>query len=451
MTAQLQIDISKTASLLPWHEIAHQEAAVQAAHQLLHTGTGPGAEFTGWLDLPLRPEQAELQRIQAAASRIQTEADALVVVGIGGSYQGARAAIGALCHTYHNLLPKARRGGPQIYFAGNELSAVSLTHLLELLEGKEVAVNVISKSGTTTEPAVAFRLLREYMESRYGKDDARQRIYATTDRDHGILKRLAEAEGYQQFVIPDDVGGRYSVLTPVGLLPMAAAGIDITAVMAGAADAARRLAAPKLEQNPAYLYAAARNALCRKGMAIELLVTYEPALAATAGWWKQLFGESEGKDGKGLFPASAEFTTDLHSLGQYVQAGRRHLFETVLQVARSEADLPIRVDPADRDQLNYLAGRTVDGLNRRAFEGTLLAHIDGGVPNLVVSMPAVTPYHYGELLYFFQKACAISGYLLGVNPFDQPGVEQYKQNMFALLGKPGHEERRAQLERRLQG
>ncbi|MFZ5817549.1 MAG: glucose-6-phosphate isomerase [Bacillota bacterium] len=451
MSGTLHFDPSKAAPFMPQHEIAQQAAAVRTAHELLHGRTGPGSEFTGWLDLPVTYDRAEFQRIKEAAARIQSDSDALVVIGIGGSYLGARATIEALGHSFYNILPKAKRGTPEIYFAGKEISPVYLTHLFELLEGKEVSVNVISKSGTTTEPAIAFRLFREYMEKRYGKEGARRRIYATTDRARGALKQVADAEGYEQFVIPDEVGGRYSVLTAVGLLPIAVSGADIDQLMAGAASAMEAYSLPDLAVNPCYQYAAARNALYRKGRTNELLVVYEPALRTTAEWWKQLYGESEGKDQKGIFPASVEFTTDLHSMGQYIQDGLRNLFETVLRVEKPKRDITIGADPADVDGLNFLAGQSMDHVNRKAFEGTLLAHTDGGVPNLVLTLPELNEFHYGQMIYFFEKACAISGYLLGVNPFDQPGVEAYKKNMFALLGKPGFEAKRAELEKRLQG
>ena len=451
MTGTIGFDYRRAQPLLAAHEIDKLAPAIRAAHEMLHAKTGPGNDYVGWVDLPTAYDREEFARVKAAARRIQASSDVLVVVGIGGSYLGARAAIEALRHSFYNQLPKAKRGTPEIYFAGKDISPVYLTHLLELLEGKEVSLNVISKSGTTTEPALAFRVLREYMEKRYGKEGARHRIYATTDKARGALKKLATAEGYESFVIPDDVGGRYSVLTAVGLLPIAVSGADIDALMAGAADASVAFGVPDLAKNPAYQYAAARNALYRKGKTVELFVTYEPALRYTAEWWKQLYGESEGKDQKGIFPASVEFSTDLHSMGQYIQDGLRMLFETVLQVAAPRCDLTIGRDPEDLDGLNFLAGQGMDFVNKKAFEGTLLAHSDGGVPNLVVTLPELSEYNYGQMIYFFEKACGISGYLLGVNPFDQPGVEAYKKNMFALLGKPGYEAQRAELERRLKG
>jgi len=450
VTASLRFSISPSSIGPQPHELQYQSEHVRIAHRMLHESTGPGAEFAGWLDLPERYDREEFRRIKEAAARIRSDSDALVVIGIGGSYLGARATVEALGHAFHNLLPPGRRGAPQIFWAGTDLSPRYLTELFEVLEDKEVSVNVVSKSGTTTEPAIAFRLFRAYLERRYGKEGAQRRIYATTDRARGALKQLADAEGYTQFVIPDDVGGRYSVLTAVGLLPIAAAGVDIDALMAGAASAAAEYCEPDLGKNPCYQYAAARHALYRKGLTTEVLVTYEPALRMTAEWWKQLFGESEGKDGKGIFPASVAFTTDLHSMGQYIQDGMRNLFETVVQVERPQAD--IRLTGGDAaDGLDFLDGQTLHHVNQMAFLGTRLAHTDGGVPNLTLTLPELTPYHYGQMLYFFEKACAVSGYLLGVNPFDQPGVEAYKQNMYALLGKPGYEARRARLEERLKG
>jgi glucose-6-phosphate isomerase len=445
----LQFDYSQARSFLAPEGISNQEEAVGKAHAMLHGRSGPGSEYSGWLDLPHTYDRSEFARIKEAAARIRDQADALVVIGIGGSYLGARAAIEALRHSFYNYLPHERRGSPQIFFAGQNVSPVYLRHLLEVLEGREIAVNVISKSGTTTEPAIAFRLFRELLERRYGKDGARQRIYATTDRSRGALNQLATEEGYERFVIPDEVGGRFSVLTAVGLLPIAVSGADIDQLMAGAAAGVEAYGAPHLADNLAYQYAAARNELHALGKEIEMLVSYEPALSATTEWWKQLYGESEGKDLKGLFPAAASFTTDLHSLGQYIQDGQRLLFETVLQVAHPAVDLTLEAAPGDGDGLNFLTGKSLDFVNRQAFAGTLLAHVDGGVPNLVITLPQLSEFHYGQMLYFFEKACGISGYMLGVNPFDQPGVEAYKRNMFALLGRPGYEEERIRLEGRL--
>lgn len=449
MTKQIHFDWQKAAPFLSAHELEHQSAIVQTAHQMLHEKTGPGNDYLGWIDLPIAYDKAEFARIKAAATRIRLDSDALVVIGIGGSYLGARATIEALTHAFYNQLPKEQRNGPQVFFLGKDISPVYMNQLLQVLEGKDVSVNVISKSGTTTEPAIAFRVMRAWMEQKYGKEGAAKRIYATTDRARGALKSVADKAGYETFVIPDDVGGRYSVLTAVGLLPIAAAGVDIDQLMQGAADAMKVYGSADLAKNPAYQYAAARNALYRKGKEIELFVTYEPALHLTAEWWKQLYGESEGKDQKGIFPASVEFTTDLHSMGQYIQEGRRSLFETVIQVAQPASNVTIQEEAGDPDGLNFLAGKTMDFVNKKAFEGTLLAHMDGGVPSFVLTMPELTPYYYGQLIYFFEKACGLSGYLLGVNPFDQPGVEAYKKNMFALLGKPGFEEQKAALEKRL--
>ncbi len=417
---------------------------VKVSHEMLHEKKGLGSDFLGWVDLPISYDKEEFSRIKQAAKRIQVKSDALIVIGIGGSYLGARSAIESLSHNFHNQI----NGKTQIYYAGNNISSTYITHLLETLEGKDISVNVISKSGTTTEPALAFRIFKEYLEEKYGKEEAKTRIFATTDKEKGALKKLADAEGYETFVIPDDVGGRYSVLTAVGLLPIAVAGLDIDQMMLGAASAARKYNNPDLLTNECYQYAAVRNALYNKGKAIELLVNYEPSLHFVSEWWKQLFGESEGKDQKGLFPASVDFSTDLHSMGQYVQEGRRNLIETVLQIKKAKVEMTIKEDPDNLDGLNFLAGKTMDEINKSAFQGTVLAHVDGQVPNLVIEMDEMNEFTYGELVYFFEKACGISGHLLGVNPFDQPGVEAYKKNMFALLGKPGYElEKKALMER----
>jgi glucose-6-phosphate isomerase len=449
MSKAVTFDYSKALPFVGRHEIDYLAEAVRLAHDQLHNGTGAGNDFLGWINLPADYDREEFARIQAAAARIRENSDVLVVIGIGGSYLGARAAIEMLSHSFYNMLPAGKRQGPQVLFAGNNISSTYVAHLLELLEGKDWSINVISKSGTTTEPAIAFRIFREKLEQKYGREEARKRIYATTDRAKGALKKLADAEGYETFVIPDDVGGRYSVLTAVGLLPIAVAGIDIGAMMRGAADAMREYANPNLAENGAYQYAAVRNALYRKGKTTEILVNYEPNLHYFAEWWKQLYGESEGKDNKGIYPASVDFSTDLHSMGQFIQEGSRNLFETVIQVAEVPEHITINSDPEDLDGLNFLAGKTMDFVNKKAFEGTLLAHTDGGVPNLVVTIKDMTPYTFGYLVYFFEKACGVSGYLLGVNPFDQPGVEAYKKNMFALLGKPGYEKEKAALEARL--
>lgn len=442
----LKLDLSKAIAK---DEINHLEPFVKVAHDLLHKKTGAGNDFTGWVDLPLNYDKEEYLRIKKAAADIQQNSDVLIVIGIGGSYLGAKAAIEFLAHSFNNQLKKKDRKGTEVYFMGQNISATYMKHLFDVIEGKDVSVNVISKSGTTTEPALAFRLIRKWMEEKYGKDGARKRIYATTDKEKGALRTLATNEGYETFVIPDDVGGRYSVLTAVGLLPIAAAGIDIDAIMAGAKDAFEEYQNTNVEDNISYQYAIARNALYRRGKTIELLVNYEPSLQYVSEWWKQLFGESEGKDNKGIFPASVNFTTDLHSMGQYVQEGRRDLFETVINIENPQMDIVIEEEEDNLDGLNYLAGRTINYVNQKAFEGTVLAHQDGGVPNIIISVPEVNEYYFGKLIYFFEKACAISGYLMGLNPFDQPGVEAYKKNMFALLGKPGYEELKAELEKRL--
>lgn len=449
MSSKLTFDYANALPFLGQHEVDYLTDYVHTAHHAIHQQTGAGHDFLGWVDLPVNYDKSEFARIQAAANQIQVDSEVLVVIGIGGSYLGAKAALAMLSHSFYNELPKSIRKTPEIYFAGQNISATYLTHLIELIGERDFSVNVISKSGTTTEPAIAFRIFRERLEQKYGKIGARKRIYATTDASKGALKKLATEEGYESFVIADNIGGRYSVLTAVGLLPIATAGIDIEAMMQGAADARIAYANPKLSENASYQYAAVRNALYRKGKTIELLVNYEPSLHYVSEWWKQLYGESEGKDHKGIFPASVDFSTDLHSMGQFVQEGNRILFETVIQVRQMPTSLVIGKDAADLDGLNFLTGQTMDFVNRKAFEGTLLAHTDGGVPNLVVTLPDTSAYTFGYMVYFFEKACAISGYLLGVNPFDQPGVEAYKKNMFALLGKPGYEKDKALLEARL--
>lgn len=446
----ISFDYSNASSFFGEHELSYIQESVGTAHQMLHNHTGAGRDFLGWLDLPNQYDREEFSRIQKAAEKIKSDSEALIVIGIGGSYLGARAAIEMLQHSFYNMLPKQKRRTPQIFFVGNHLSSAYIHELFDVLHDKDVSVNVISKSGTTTEPAIAFRIFRKWLEDKYGQEEARRRIYATTDKEKGALRTLAEQEGYETFVIPDDVGGRYSVLTAVGLLPIAASGLDIETMMDGAAQARSDLDQSDVFENPAYQYAAIRNILYNKGKTVELLVNYEPALHYFGEWWKQLFGESEGKDGKGIFPAAADFSTDLHSLGQYVQEGRRQLFETVLKVEKPRAEIIIEKDEGNLDKLNYLADETMDFVNQKAFQGTLLAHTDGGVPNLVVSIPEINEYYFGYLVYFFEKACAMSGYLLGVNPFDQPGVEAYKKNMFALLGKPGYEAEKGRLEKRLQ-
>lgn len=447
--ANIVFDYSKALPFVGQHEIDNMAEYVAAAHKMLHEKTGAGNDFLGWVDLPTNYDKEEFARIKKAAEKIRKDSDVLIVIGIGGSYLGARAAIEMLQHSFYNALTKEQRKGPQIFFAGNNISSTYLCELLEAIEGKDLSVNVISKSGTTTEPAIAFRIFKEILEKKYGKEGARERIYATTDKARGALKSLADAEGYESFVISDDVGGRYSVLTAVGLLPIAAAGIDIDQMMQGAKDGQEEYANPDLSQNMAYQYAVVRNALSRKGKNIEMVVNYEPALHYFGEWWKQLYGESEGKDNKGIFPAAADFSSDLHSMGQYIQEGQRILFETAILVDEPKKDYEIKATEDNMDGLNFLAGKTINFVNTKAAQGTALAHTDGLVPNLAVRVPKLDAYYFGKLVYFFEKACGLSGYLLGVNPFDQPGVEAYKKNMFALLGKPGYEDQKEALEARL--
>ncbi len=427
-------------------EYAGIAPAVRAAHEALHSGTGLGNDYIGWLNLPTDYDRDEFARIKAAAAKIKQNSDIFVVIGIGGSYLGARAAIEFLKSPNYNALAKDT---PQIYYTGNSISSNALSELIEICQGKDISINMISKSGTTTEPAIAFRVFRELLEKKYGKDGARERIFCTTDKARGTLKQLADREGYETFVVPDDVGGRYSVLTAVGLLPIAVSGADIDALMQGAQAAQADFDNPDVYTNDCYRYAAIRNLLYRKGKSTEVLVSYEPAFTLMNEWFKQLFGESEGKDQKGIFPASVIFSTDLHSMGQYIQDGRRDLFETVVLFDQCQREITLGTDDENVDGLNFLSGKTMAFVNRKAFEGTVLAHNDGGVPNIILTLGAMDEKELGYLIYFFEKACAISGYLLGVNPFNQPGVESYKKNMFALLGKPGYEDRKAQLEARL--
>ena len=440
----LKLDLSNASSFLPQDYLSSRMEALEKARVMLAEHNGPGGDFTGWVRLPEEYDKEEFARIQAAARKIRSDSDVLVVIGIGGSYLGARAVIELLGSADHKLAPNK----PEIFFAGNGLSTDAMGDLMDYLEGKDWSINIISKSGTTTEPAVAFRVFKGLLEAKYGKEEARKRIYATTDAHKGALKGLADAEGYEEFVVPDAVGGRYSVLTAVGLLPIAVAGVDIEALMAGAAEAMNVLAQPGAD-NIAWQYAAARNALYDAGKAVELLVGYEPSFRFFAEWWKQLYGESEGKEGKGLLPASVEFTADLHSMGQYIQQGQRILLETVVKFSKSRRTITIPDDPDNVDGLNFLSGKPLQFVAEQAMQGTLLAHVDGGVPNLVVEAEARDERTVGQLIYFFEYACGLSGYLLGVNPFDQPGVEAYKKNMFALLGKPGYEDRKAELEARL--
>ena len=438
----IRVDLNSCKSFIPLPYEAALAPRLRIAHDHLQKGDGAGGEFTGWVRLPQDYDKEEFARIQAAAKRIQADSQALVVIGIGGSYLGARGVIECLRSPNYNLKKKET---PNIYFVGNGLSSDYMSEIVELLDGVDFSVNVISKSGTTTEPAVAFRFFREMLEKKYGADGAAKRIYATTDRHRGALKALADAKGYETFVVPDEVGGRYSVLTAVGLLPIAVAGIDIEALMAGAREMMDICTAAEMDANPAWQYAAARYELQHRGMEIEVLACFDPFFRFMAEWWKQLYGESEGKEGKGLFPASVEFTADLHSMGQYIQQGERHLFETVVRFGASRHENPVPYDETDGDGLNFLAGKSMDFIREQAMDGTLLAHVEGGVPNVTLYTDGLDEKAMGQLIYFFEYACGLSGYLLDVNPFDQPGVEAYKKNMFALLGKPGYEEMRAAL------
>lgn len=447
--SELRFDYSKAEPFVKQYEIDNLAPYIKEAHKMLHDKTGAGNDFLGWVNLPKDYDKEEFARIKKAAEKIRSDSEVLVVIGIGGSYLGARAAVEMLQHSFYNALDKDKRKGPQVFFAGNNISSTYMADLLETVEGKDISVNVISKSGTTTEPAIAFRIFKKLLEDKYGKAEAAKRIYATTDKAKGALKTLADSEGYETFVVPDDVGGRYSVLTAVGLLPIAAAGIDIDKMMQGAKDAMDEYNNDDVKTNQCYQYAAVRNALARKGKSVEMMVNYEPALHYFGEWWKQLYGESEGKDNKGIFPAAADFSSDLHSMGQYIQDGQRILFETALLVDEPRKNITIEATEDNIDGLNFLADKTIDFVNSKAAQGTALAHTDGSVPNLAVRIPALDAYNFGKMVYFFEKACGISGYLLGVNPFDQPGVEAYKKNMFALLGKPGYEDAKAALEERL--
>ena len=434
------------ADFIRENDLVGLKPQVASAHDTVNNKSGLGNDFLGWVTLPEDYDKEEFSRIKKAAEKIKNDTDVLIVIGIGGSYLGARAAIEFLKGPYYNSL---RKDVPEIYFTGNSISGSDLADILALCEGKRVSVNIISKSGTTTEPAIAFRVFRKLLEERYGEEEAAKRIYCTTDKARGTLKALADEKGYECFVVPDDVGGRFSVLTAVGLLPIAAAGADIDKLMSGAKAGMVKYNNADISANPCYTYAALRNAFYRKGKSIELLVSYEPRFTMMAEWFKQLFGESEGKDNKGLFPASVTFSTDLHSMGQFVQDGSRLMFETVVTFGESDRDVVIEEEENNGDGLNFLAGKNMSFVNRKAFEGTVLAHTDGGVPNLIINVDKADEENLGELIYFFEKACAISGYMLGVNPFDQPGVESYKKNMFALLGKPGYEAQKAELEARL--
>ena len=447
--SNVTFDYSKACSFVQDHEMEYMsELAAQAKDKLL-AKTGAGNDFLGWIDLPVDYDKEEFDRILKASEKIKSDSEVLVVIGIGGSYLGARAAIEFLGHSFANEVSRDIRKAPEIYFAGNSISSTYLKDLIDVIGDRDFSVNVISKSGTTTEPAIAFRVFKELLEKKYGKEGAAGRIYATTDKARGALKNLATEEGYETFVVPDDIGGRFSVLTAVGLLPIAASGADITKLMEGAAAARKDAIEKDFAENDAMKYAAIRNILLRKGKVVEVLANYEPGLHYVSEWWKQLYGESEGKDQKGIFPASVDLTTDLHSMGQFIQDGNRIMFETVMNVENSREEIIINEEPADLDGLNYLAGKNMDFVNKSAMNGTILAHTDGNVPNLRVNIPAQDEYSLGQLFYFFEFACGVSGYLLGVNPFNQPGVESYKRNMFALLGKPGYEEEREELLKRL--
>ena len=442
----IKVDISNVWGQVTLSDLLAMEKEVAAAHTTLADGTGAGNDFLGWQNLPVREATEEITRIQRAAEKIRSDSDVFVVIGIGGSYLGARGVIECLCSPNYNL---KKKDTPNIYFTGNGLSSDQMAELMDLLEGVDFSVNVISKSGTTTEPAVAFRFFRKLLEERYGPEEAARRIYATTDRRKGALKALADQAGYETFVVPDDIGGRYSVLTAVGLLPIAVAGVDICRLMEGAETMMEVCAKTDMAENPAWQYAAARYELYRTGKKIEVLAAYEPSFRFMAEWWKQLYGESEGKEHKGLFPASVEFTADLHSMGQYIQQGERSLFETVVRFGASHRPQVVPLDETDGDGLNFLAGKDVDFIRTQAMDGTLLAHVEGGVPNIILRTGQINAFTLGELIYFFEYACGLSGYLLDVNPFDQPGVEAYKKNMFALLGKPGYEALRQELAEKL--
>ena len=446
---QVKFDYSKTAGYVHEHEVESMKALTESARQLLLSKSGAGNDYLGWIDLPVDYDKEEFARIKKAAEKIKSDSDVLVVIGIGGSYLGARAAIEFLGHNFFNSVSKDLRKAPEIYFVGNSISSNYLAGLVDVIGDRDFSVNIISKSGTTTEPAIAFRVFKKMLEEKYGKDGAAKRIYATTDKAKGALKKLADAEGYEEFVVPDDVGGRFSVLTAVGLLSIAVSGVDIDELMAGAASARKRCIENDFDNNDAMQYAALRNIMLRKGKSVEILCDYEPSLHYTLEWWKQLMGESEGKDNKGLFPASVDLTTDLHSMGQFIQDGSRIMFETVLNVEKTSREIVIEKEDEDLDGLNYLAGKTMDFVNKCAMNGTILAHTDGITPNLRVDIPEQTPFYLGELFYFFEFACGLSGYMLGVNPFNQPGVESYKKNMFALLGKPGYEAEGEELRKRI--
>jgi glucose-6-phosphate isomerase len=449
MSKKVTFDYAKAAAFVSENEVELMKKQALDAKELLLSREGAGNDFLGWIDLPENYDKEEFSRIKAAAEKIQKDSDVLLVIGIGGSYLGARAAIEFLRHSFYNVVDKSIRKTPEIYFVGNSISSTYIKHLMDVIGDRDFSINMISKSGTTTEPAIAFRVFKEMLEKKYGKAEASKRIYATTDKARGSLKNLATEEGYESFVVPDDVGGRFSVLTAVGLLPIAVSGADIDKLMEGAQAGRKQAIEADFAENDALKYAALRNILLRKGKTIEILANYEPSVHYVSEWWKQLYGESEGKDQKGIFPASVDLTTDLHSMGQFIQDGARTLFETVINIETSREEILIGEEPVDLDGLNYLAGKSVDFVNKSAMNGTILAHTDGQVPNLMIKVPEVNEYFLGQLFYFFEFACGVSGYMLGVNPFNQPGVESYKKNMFALLGKPGYEAQREELLKRL--
>ena len=446
---QVTFDYSKAMGYVSQHEIDSMKAITESARQLLLSKSGAGNDYLGWINLPVDYDKDEFARIKAASDKIRSDSEVLVVIGIGGSYLGARAAIEFLGHNFFNSVSKDVRKAPEIYFVGNSISSTYLAGLVDTIGDRDFSVNIISKSGTTTEPAIAFRVFKKLLEEKYGKEGAAKRIYATTDKEKGALKKLADAQGYEEFVVPDDVGGRFSVLTAVGLLAIAVSGVDIDKLMEGAASARKRCIENDFDSNDSMQYAALRNIMLRKGKLVEILCDYEPSLHYTLEWWKQLMGESEGKDNKGLFPASVDLTKDLHSMGQFIQDGSRIMFETVLNVEKSSREVLIEKEEEDLDGLNYLAGKSVDFVNKCAMNGTILAHTDGNTPNVMVKIPEQNEFYLGELFYFFEFACGLSGYILGVNPFNQPGVESYKHNMFALLGKPGFEDEGEALRKRL--
>ena len=447
--SKVTFDYSKVSSFISDEEVVNMKKIAEDAKKVLLEKTGAGNDFLGWIDLPVDYDKEEFERITKAAKKIQGDSEVLVVIGIGGSYLGARAAIEFLRHGFYNNVSKEVRKTPEIYYAGNSISPAYLKGLIDVIGDRDFSVNIISKSGTTTEPAIAFRVFKEMLEKKYGKEEAAKRIYATTDKEKGALKGLATAEGYESFVVPDDVGGRFSVLTAVGLLPIAVSGADIDKLMEGAASGRDKALNNVFEENDAMLYASIRNILHRKGKLVEITANYEPSLHYFGEWWKQLYGESEGKDQRGIFPAAVDLTTDLHSMGQFIQDGSRIMFETVVNIENTDAKIYIEEDPDDLDGLNYLAGKDMDFVNKSAMNGTVLAHTDGNVPNLMVNVPEQNEFYLGELFYMYEFACGISGYILGVNPFNQPGVESYKRNMFALLGKPGYEELTEELKKRL--